>query len=203
MHYSVKIKGSSPLIQHNGTSGLDPTHPANIEKKEITGKRVSKRTSVDDARLKALETLTSLWLDKEENPIIPAGALRSSIEAAARKTKRGPDVREGLQVISDGKLEYDKDKHGSTLEELCEKCQFTAPVVVQRARILRTRAKFDEWAATFHLDIDEELVDAKRDLPQWLDIAGRRIGLGDWRPQKSGHYGRFELVSIESVDQSA
>ena len=38
----------------------------------------------------------------------------------------------------------------------------------------------------------------KLHLEKWLDIGGQRIGLGDWRPGKSGgDYGRFELVSIE------
>lgn len=73
--------------------------------------------------------------------------------------------------------------------------QFTTGVVVQRNRILRTRAKLDEWAATFTVEVDDELVD-ERQLAPWLDIAGRRIDLGDWRPEKSGHGGRFETESI-------
>ena len=31
-------------------------------------------------------------------------------------------------------------------------------------------------------------------LERWLAIAGKRVGLGDWRPQKSGEYGRFDEV---------
>ena len=57
---------------------------------------------------------------------------------------------------------------------------------------MRTRPKFDPpWAAEFRVEYDPELVD-KMQLENWLDIAGRRIGLGDWRPEKSGMYkGRF------------
>lgn len=84
---------------------------------------------------------------------------------------------------------------GATADELCKTVQFTTGVVVQRNRILRTRAKFDEWAATFTVEVDYELV-GERQLASWLDIAGRRIGLGDWRPEKSGHCGRFETESI-------
>lgn len=69
---------------------------------------------------------------------------------------------------------------------------------VKQSRIERTRAKFDEWSVTFRVDIDPELVDEKK-LASWLDIAGRRIGLGDWRPEKSGTFGRFETVSIEPI----
>ena len=56
---------------------------------------------------------------------------------------------------------------------------------------MRTRPLFEPpWAAEFRVDYDPDLVD-KSLLENWLDIAGRRIGLGDWRPEKSGMYGRF------------
>ena len=70
-------------------------------------------------------------------------------------------------------------------------------VVVQRSRILRTRAKFDAWGVTFTIEVDPELCD-KEQLPNWIDIAGRRIGLGDWRPEKSGHTGASNEEEIKN-----
>ena len=78
-------------------------------------------------------------------------------------------------------------------------CSSTVGVVVQRSRILRTRALFEPWGATFVLECDDELVDSEQ-LDAWLDIAGRRIGLGDWRPEKSGNHGRFEVVLIDPIE---
>ena len=109
-------------------------------------------------------------------------------------------MREGLMVAEILSFDYDKERYGVTVEELGKTTQFTTGVVVQRRRIPRTRAKFDNWEVTFRLDTDEELVDQGQ-LARWLDIAGRRIGLGDWRPGKSGgNYGRFETVKIEVVE---
>ena len=195
MRYRIRIKGLSPLIMHNGAAGLDNRSPANIEKAEIASKRGKNRTEADDARLRELECFTSLWLDEEEAPTVPASAFRAVIETGARKLKQGPQVREGLIVDRVESFDYDTSL-GSTADELCKTVQFTTGVVVQRNRILRTRAKFDEWAVTFTVECDDELVD-ERQLAVWLDIAGRRIGLGDWRPEKSGHYGRFLMESIE------
>lgn len=93
---------------------------------------------------------------------------------------------------------YDKNL-GTTTEELGKTAQFTVGVVVQRNRILRTRAKFDEWGVSFIVEADDELVDENQ-LEAWLDIAGRRIGLGDWRPEKSGIYGRFQMEAIEALE---
>ena len=196
MFYKLTVNGISPLIMHS-SAALDPRLPLNIEKAEITAKRGSNRTEVDDMRLRQIETVLSLWLNSENKPEIPAAAMRSCIETGARKLKQGPLVREGLIVERCISFEYDP-KLGTTAEELASTVQFTVPVVVQRNRILRTRAKFDTWSATFSIDTDPELVDANK-LGQWLDIAGRRIGLGDWRPEKSGHYGRFEVTDISTT----
>ena len=54
MLFNVEIRGMRPIIQHSG-AGLDPRHPANIEKSDITRKRASNRTEVDDARTAELE----------------------------------------------------------------------------------------------------------------------------------------------------
>lgn len=197
--FQVKIKGESPLIMHNGAAGLDTRSPANIERAEIAKRKGSNRTESDDARLRELECQTALWLDESGAPTIPVGAVRRMIENAARKTKQGDDVREGLIVIA-VKFAYDSKRYGTSIEELGRNSQFTVPVKVQQSRIMRTRAKFDKWGAGFVIDTDDELVDRQK-LDAWLDIGGRRIGLGDWRPEKSGHYGRFTVESVKKIDK--
>lgn len=197
MRYRVSIKGIRPLIMHNGAAGLDTRSPQNVEKLEISRKKGSNRTIEDDDRLAVLECQTSLWLDENGRPTVPARAIRSVIETGARKIKQGPQVREGLIVETVTKFHYDESL-GTTQEELGETVQFTTPVVVQRNRILRTRAKFDEWAVDFIVEGEDDLVDGDH-LTHWLTIAGRRIGLGDWRPEKSGNYGRFELLQVQPI----
>ena len=199
MDYEIRIEGVSPIIMRNGASGLDTRSAAKLEIAEISRKRGSNRTVADDARLAELECQVSLWLDEDRAPEIPKEAIRAMIEESARKLKQGPQVREGLTVTG-STFEYDRDRYGTSIEKLGRTCQFTVPVVVQRNRILRTRAKFDEpWSCVLTLDTDPELVDAEQ-LAAWLDIGGRRIGLGDWRPSKSGHYGRFQTVAITPLE---
>ena len=197
MRYQVRIDGISPIVHHCGASGLDTRSPANLEKAAIARKRGSNRTEADDIRMRELECLTSLWLDGSGAPTVPPAALRANIERAARKLKQGPQVREGLIVESVDQFHYDHSL-GETAGELAKTVQFTTGVVVQRNRVLRTRAKFDRWGVTFTVEVDDELVDREQ-LLAWLDIGGRRIGLGDWRPEKSGHYGRFEVRWVSAL----
>lgn len=188
--YRITLTGVSPIIMHNGAAGLDTRSPAKLEIAAIASKRGSNRTEADELRLIELECQNSLYFDDSGRPTVPAAAVRACIETAARKTKQGPNVREGLVVESIDGFDYDADHYGTTAEQLGKTAQFTVPVVVQRSRILRTRAKFDTWELRGTVDVDDELVDQTM-LESWLDVAGRRIGLCDWRPEKSGQHGRF------------
>ena len=196
MRYQIEIKGTSPIITHNAEPHFDTFSELNLEKKSITGKKGSNRTQADELRLRQIECCQALYFNQDGAPTIPGAAFRACLEKAARKLKQGPAVREGLVVTGDADFVYDKERYGTTVEDLSSKTQFTVLVKVQKARLLRTRAKFDDWSATFSIDTDPELVD-KHKLQEWLDIAGRRIGLCDWRPECSGMYGRFETVGIK------
>ena len=198
--YQVLIRGKTPILTHNGFAGLDIRSPEKVEIAEIAKKRGTNRTEADDIRLRELETKVSLWLNENNEPTIPDRAVRACIERAARSLKEGKMVREGLIIESVDSFSYDTEKYGTTVEEISKSAQFLAPVVVGQSRLIRTRAKFDTpWELTFIVQLDIALCDAKH-LEKWLRIAGQRVGLGDWRPEKSGTYGRFELVSVDEVE---
>ena len=202
MRLEFTLAGVSPLITHNGAAGLDTRSPISREIAEIAAKRGGDRTEVDEQRLRQLECRRSLYLGADDRPTLPEAALRAMIETAARKTKQGPLVREGL-MIERVRLDYDVERYGESVEELSTKAQFVAPVVVGRTRILRTRAKFDcPWSVAGVADVDEELVDLDK-LQRWLAVGGRRVGLGDWRPQTSGHYGRFDVEDVTKLRDAA
>ena len=125
------------------------------------------------------------------------------IEASARKVKQGTQVREGL-LIEWVSFCYDAERYGETLEKLVQTTQFTVPAVVSGKRIPRTRARFDcPWLVVGVADVDEELVD-KTQLTAWLAVGGRRIGLGDWRPEtKGGVFGRFDVEDVIELADAA
>lgn len=201
MQYRITVNGISPIIHHNGAAGLDTRSAVSREIAAIAAKRGGNRTEPDDDRLRELEAQRALWLDESGAPAIPATAIRAAIEAGARKRKQGPQVRGGLMVVSTA-FAYDTEKYGTGVEELGRTTQYTVPVVVKNSRILRTRAKFDTpWSCTFEVEVDDELIDQSQ-LLEWLNIAGRQIGLGDWRPEKSGMFGRFTESDIERVESA-
>ena len=198
MRYRVTLSGTSPLIVHNGAAGLDTHSPVKREIARITAKKGTNRTETDELRLVELECINALYLDAAGRPTFPAAAVRACIERAARKQKQGGSVREGLIVSSVDAFDYDEGRYGRTVEELGRKAQFRVPVVVQRARVMRTRAMFElPWTIRATVETLVESVDRAM-LENWLETAGRLVGIGDWRPEKSGHYGRFNAAVEEA-----
>ena len=65
-------------------------------------------------------------------------------------------------------------------------------------RILAHRPMFDDWALEFVVDLDTSILGEKL-LRQIIDDAGKRIGMGDFRPQCKGPYGRFVVNNWEVV----
>ena len=190
MLHTFNLSGLSPIIMHNGAAGLDANSAIKREIAELVVGRGARSVAASQ-RIIQLECKNSLYLTSDGIATFPPEAIRASIESAAKKSKKGPLVREGLVMQSVDAFHYDVTRYGATADELSQTAQFTVPVVVQRARILRTRAKFDlPWSIDCTIDADDELIDTTM-LLSWLTIAGRRIGLGDWRPEKSGVHGRF------------
>ena len=148
---------TAPLYRHENPSSYW-CYAVVCEIATITAKRGGNRTEVDDQRLRELECRRSLYLGADDRPTVPEAALRAMIEAAARKTKHGSQVREGLMIES-VTFRYDFEHYGEDVTKLSTTAQFVAPVVVGRQRILRTRAKFDcPWSVVGVADVDPELV---------------------------------------------
>ena len=185
---SFKIRGMAPLLMHNGQLA-DPGNEWARAMKEISGKRA--KTAADYEELARLEFLGGLYLNRE-GPIIPGRVLEGALigkGGAARKQRMGKQAAVGLYVVRNFSLEYDGPKDPNELWK-DERFRSRELVSVGQARIMRTRAIFEEWSADVNFEIDTEFVNIE-DANLWMSIAGRESGLMDWRPK----HGRFEVAA--------
>lgn len=60
-------------------------------------------------------------------------------------------------------------------------------------RILAHRPMFEKWALTFETQLDTSMIGEKM-FREIVDAAGKRIGLGDFRPDTKGPFGKFVVV---------
>lgn len=72
--------------------------------------------------------------------------------------------------------------------------------IVGKAGIIRRRPRFDEWSAEFTIEYDPVLIKNPEIIAEIMGDAGNRMGVGDYRPQKNGPFGRFAVRSFQVLD---
>ena len=70
------------------------------------------------------------------------------------------------------------------------------PVVVQRARVTRLRPAFRPgWRLNFNIEVTDDQISEEL-LLDILTMAGKTVGVGDFRPK----FGRFQVIKFEVLD---
>lgn len=180
---TVELTGTLPLLMHNERLA-NPLDPAAKKLKVITSKR--KKTDDDLEALSRVEFEGGLY-HSDDGPFVPSKWILSMIRDGARITKQGKDaIRAILLLETDLPLKY---KGPRDIEGLWNAGFFDRRMVGnQKARVLRTRPRFDKWGVSFTLQFDETVFDRVQ-IERILETGGRMIGLGDYRPV----YGRFDV----------
>lgn len=183
MKFTITIAGTAPLLMHNSRLA-NPIDPAAKAIKRVTGKRT--KTDEDHEELARLEHVGSLYFDADAGPYIPADNIWRCLYDAAKKSKRGPKVKEGVFISTDvNPLAYrgPRDIDGLWKDE---NFRHIASAKVTTSRVMRCRPIFREWAVDAEGELDLAVLDLV-ELTQIAETAGHLVGLGDWRPR----FGRF------------
>lgn len=169
----VEIKGITPLLMNNPASMIDQ---ATNEVKQKTERYDHKE-----------EAKKLLYKQKNGNLYIPAEAIKGTLIGASSYKKIGkyaarPMIAGGVfispQEVDLGTKKYELD---------------IRTVVIQRARVVKARPKIESWKASFILSYNEKLIGNSEIIKTILSEAGERVGLLDFRPQKLGSFGMFEV----------
>jgi len=65
---------------------------------------------------------------------------------------------------------------------------------------LRYRPEFRNWRVNIVAEIDSELL-TMEDVANLVNRAGFSVGIGEWRPEKGGEFGRFEIDTSEPMQE--
>jgi len=125
---------------------------------------------------------------------IPAENIEATIRNGAKENKKGEDIEKFVEV----ETIYVPFSCGEELtkEQLKTDIRYrdVRPMTVNRAKILRTRPRFDKWSIAFTLIFNEEKIDIET-IVNAMDFAGKYVGLCDSRPK----YGKFTTI-IEEIE---
>ena len=179
---NITIKGTSPLLmnKYNIQNELDRQQ----------GRRTTKSYDSEEEAEKS-----AYWgSGKKKELIIPSQVLYASILNASSFHKIG---KRSAKAILAGSIRVEP------MEILLGTDKYVIdvrPVVIQRSRVLKSRARLDEWEATFTIVYDEKLIADVRIIETILIEAGSRIGILDFRPQRGGPYGTFEVTEFKAEE---
>lgn len=175
----VRVEGISPLLMHR--------FPVGEEDKKS---KVKNRTQTKD------DVESFLYRDEKGALVQPSIHLIAALKKAGAKFQipgQGKLTFKNLMGSGAVIIEPDMIPHENQKWEVDRR-----PVVVQRARIVRSRPMLKEWALVFNIEYDEDEI-PKSVLNELLVYAGKRVGIGDFRPSVGGSFGRFMVTQFNDM----
>lgn len=187
----VTWKGITPLIMHS-CQCVNPLHPIAKELRKYTSKK--KKTDEDYEIISNLEWEAGAYWKDGLGLYIPAENVEATIVNGAKVNKKGTDIEKYCDV-TDLYIPFDYGEN-LTKDELIHNFEYrdTRVMTVMRARINRTRPRFDQWKIVFNLRYDENKIDLDV-IVNAMEYAGSYVGLCDSRPK----YGKFVAI-VEEID---
>jgi hypothetical protein len=191
-HIKVTIEGVTPLICNRFHDAAQISASSGTSSATV-GER---GTPQEQAELKLYKSATSDAL------VIPTPNLMSCITEGGKFFKSGKSKVttqksslipacleiEGIEVLLKHKQRWRVDGR-------------PVRIPATGGRIIAYRPIFDDWSLSMNLTLDTTLVSVKL-LRECIDSAGVRIGLGDFRPDRKGPFGKFK-VTLWKVEQLA
>ncbi len=175
---SVTIEGTTPLL-------FNRFRDVAIEGK--SKKRTGAMTVSD------VEDKLYIYKDK---PHIPSVYLKNCITEASKQFK----------IIGKGKSTYSKIV-ASTVDimpdmiplqaDKYEVFRISAVNPMTKGRMMTERPRYNKWKATFEIIVNDPAVPINV-INEILEHGGKYVGIGDWRPDKKGMFGKFLISEFKT-----
>lgn len=187
----VTLYGTSPLIMHSPKC-VNPLHPMSIQMKQYTSKR--KKTEEDLIAISDLEWESGVYWDDSVGLNIPNECIAATLLAGAKFNKNGKSVSRYCHIITPLiPLDIGEEQNYQRLKS-DPRFRDVRSVVVSRARVVRTRPRFNTWSAAFDMFIEDDKIDLASVVTAF-ENAGGYVGCCEMRDRG---YGRFN-VRIEEL----
>jgi hypothetical protein len=180
--FDVYLMGSSPLIMNKWSQKAKEQMLAKQMKKASTGKQAK-----DPQR----DFEESIYVDRAGMPSFPSVAFKASaVDAAQAMEFKKTNLRQSFHIEGDMVPIIGSDPEPR--EDMVRVGMGTADI--------RFRAQFPTWGTVLPVVINTAMISPEQ-LINLFDAAGFGIGVGEWRPQRDGQFGRFKIASAEEEKQ--
>lgn len=177
---NVTIEGMKPILLHNAAA-------------MVLGSKTPGKKYIPTPQEEA--EAGCYWNEDKSSLVLPSENIFRCIIKTARAFKVG---KMSAATVIAGNLDFDPFlvPFNTTKYEIDVR-----RVVVQSSGIMRARPKVWPWSLSFTMAPGDDMPIAAQDtLRAILEEGGRRVGLGDFRPEKLGPFGRFKVAGWEVVE---
>lgn len=187
---TIPIVGTAPLIMHRWS---DKAKRQMLEAQQGKKRVKEHRDPVADYE----SSFYRIFTDEGELYGFPATAFKSAIVSAARFFDKSVTMTALRQSVFTHGVYSKADPQA--LVQIHGTPQMREDVVrVGQGTDLRYRAEFIDWRADLKVTYIEAMLD-RGSLLSLLDGAGMGVGIGEWRPEKSGAFGTFTIDTDRDI----
>ena len=179
--YSAKLKSTSPISfsRYHGTPKLNGESDADYEERNWRER---------------------LHSNAKGNVLIPLFAFKNALDAAAKyESRKIPGRRNATYTkhVESGVMVENAVVLPTKKKDVKGEWRFVPSdgVAGSGRRVMKCFPVIDEWEGEVCFAVIDETV-TKDVLEEFLDVAGSFIGVGSFRPENRGIWGRFKVVSL-------
>jgi len=179
----ITIEGTTPLLCNRFT-----------DKAQMSATNGTRLSSVGDRGSPTTQATERLYIGHNDKPMIPQPNLFRCLIDAGQFFKNGKSkITTQKTSIIPACVEIDgleisiQHKEPWTVDTRAVRIPSTG------GRILCHRPCFNDWRLSFMLSVDTEMMSLKL-MREIIDAAGKRVGLGDFRPACKGPFGKFVVI---------
>lgn len=174
----VTIEGTTPILFNR------------FRDTAVEGKSKKRTGAMSDSDIE-----DKLYKDENGKTQLPSVYVKNSISEAAKKFK----------IQGQGKSTYSKivastvDIEPFYIELKADKYKvfrISAVNPMTKGRMMTERPQYDKWSASFEIVLNDDGVPVSV-INEILEQAGKYVGVGDWRPEKKGMFGKFMITSFK------
>ena len=175
----VTIQGTTPLLFNR------------FRDVAIEGKSKKRTGAMAESQIE-----DKLYQDDNGKTQLPATYIRNSIVEASKQFK----------IPNHGKATYSKLVAATVQiepfyielqgDKNYEVFRISAVNPMTKGRMMTERPKYNKWSASFEIILNDAGVPVSV-INEILEQAGKYVGIGDWRPEKKGMFGKFMITSFK------
>ena len=170
----IRLHDTSPLIVHKWSEKA---------KQQMLDKQTKRASTGKGAKDPEQDYLDSLYRDDEGNYVFPAIAFKSAaVRAGTYADMKMTFLRGAFHVIGEW---VRIDGEPRPRQDMVRVGMGTADI--------RYRGEFPEWGTLLRVAHNARAI-SPGEILNLFRIAGFSVGVGEWRPERDGSYGRFEVL---------